>query len=348
MIMGHLVAALLYYYANLLVLCTGTAVTEIKIGVILINDARLVYGYQHIAPAIDLAIQRVNNDFLNASYRIVPEMRSYGPQCDGSEAPGMIHTLYFVNVYYSFINVHIYFIMSTCVCNVILTPLNYANMIVLFVRHYVNCMTSSHHSPLAKYPSLLLLPHYHRHDHRHSHIYRPLYIIIVMSIVTTISIGPYTLSSSWPSLQPHLSAPIHYHRHGHRHSHIYRPLFIVNAVVIDILIGLVSSTFVFTNNAIIISSASFSHFNVGSMCLVRRLHLARSCASSPDNVLSDKSFLMLSNHLRFGLPLLLFPAPPSPSLSCLSTRLLFSLYAHTTSTYAPALSSIFLPRSLSH
>ena len=30
-------------------------------------------------------------------------------------------------------------------------------------------------------------------------------------------------------------------------------------------------------------------------------------ASYPDSFLSDKSFLMLSNHLRFGLPLLLFP-----------------------------------------
>ena len=40
---------------------------------------------------------------------------------------------------------------------------------------------------------------------------------------------------------------------------------------------------------------------------MRLFHLARSCASSLDNYLSDKSFLMLSNHLRFGLPLLLFP-----------------------------------------
>ena len=56
----------------------------------------------------------------------------------------------------------------------------------------------------------------------------------------------------------------------------------------------------------------FSHFHVGSMCLVRRLHLGRSCASSPDNSLSDKSFLMLSNHLRFGLPLLLFPGTSIP------------------------------------
>ena len=56
----------------------------------------------------------------------------------------------------------------------------------------------------------------------------------------------------------------------------------------------------------------FSHFYVGSMCLARRLHLGRSCASSSDNPLSDKSFLVLSNHLRFGLPLLLFPGTSIP------------------------------------
>ena len=43
------------------------------------------------------------------------------------------------------------------------------------------------------------------------------------------------------------------------------------------------------------------------MFLMRRLDLSRSCASSLDNSLFDKSFLMLSNHLLFSLPLLLFP-----------------------------------------
>ena len=43
------------------------------------------------------------------------------------------------------------------------------------------------------------------------------------------------------------------------------------------------------------------------MCLVKRLHLGRSCTSS-----SDKSFLMLSNHLRVGLSLLLFPGTSTP------------------------------------
>ena len=62
------------------------------------------------------------------------------------------------------------------------------------------------------------------------------------------------------------------------------------------------------------------------MCRMRRLHLARSCASSLANSLSYKSFPMLSNHLRFGLPLLLFPDTsipitllPTHSSSLLST-----------------------------
>ena len=52
-------------------------------------------------------------------------------------------------------------------------------------------------------------------------------------------------------------------------------------------------------------SASFPTFMWGSMYFMRRLHSTRSCASSPDNSLSDRSLLMSSNHLRFGLPLLL-------------------------------------------
>ena len=71
-----------------------------------------------------------------------------------------------------------------------------------------------------------------------------------------------------------------------------------------------------------------SHFYVGSMFLKRCLHLCY--ASSPDNSLSHKSFLMLSSPLRFGLPLIFSPAHPSPSLSCLRIRLLFSIHAHTT------------------
>ena len=71
---------------------------------------------------------------------------------------------------------------------------------------------------------------------------------------------------------------------------------------------------------------------------MRRLHLARSCASSLDNYLTDKSSLMLSNHLLFGLPLFVSPGT-SITVTPVPTRilLLFSIHAHTTSTYFPAL-----------
>ena len=75
-----------------------------------------------------------------------------------------------------------------------------------------------------------------------------------------------------------------------------------------------------------------SHVYMEWMCLMRRLQLARSCTSSPDNSLSDKSFLMLSNHLHctFELPLSSFPpAPPSLSLSCQHILLPFSIHVYT-------------------
>ena len=55
----------------------------------------------------------------------------------------------------------------------------------------------------------------------------------------------------------------------------------------------------------------FSTFKWGRcFLLMRRTHLTRYCASYPGNSLSDKSFLMLSNHFRFDLTVLLFPGNP--------------------------------------
>ena len=103
----------------------------------------------------------------------------------------------------------------------------------------------------------------------------------------------------------------------------------------------------------------FSHFYVGSMCLMRRLHLARSCASSRDNSLSDKSSLMLSNHLRFGHSLLLFPGTsiaitllPTYSSSLLKTcpyhfNLLSCTFFDITPTFvAPLMLSFLILSSL--
>ena len=75
------------------------------------------------------------------------------------------------------------------------------------------------------------------------------------------------------------------------------------------------------------------------MFLMRGFQLIRHCVSSHGSSLSDKWFLMLSNHLRFGLPLLLLHGTfrLSPSLSCPHILLLISIHDHPTSKYFHAL-----------
>ena len=65
-----------------------------------------------------------------------------------------------------------------------------------------------------------------------------------------------------------------------------------------------------------------SNVYMGSMFRMRRLHLTWSCASSSDNSLSEKSFLRLSNHPRFGLPVLLFAGTTITILPAYSSSLL--------------------------
>ena len=92
----------------------------------------------------------------------------------------------------------------------------------------------------------------------------------------------------------------------------------------------------------------FPHLYVESMFLTRRLHLARSCASSPDSPFSHKSTFTLSRSTSASMFLsFFFPAPPSPSLSC--PPYIFFIPSHETPvpTFFPALSWIFLPLSLS-
>ena len=72
---------------------------------------------------------------------------------------------------------------------------------------------------------------------------------------------------------------------------------------------------------------------------MRHLHLSQSCASYPDNSPSDKSFWMLSNHLCFGLPLLLFPGT-SIAITLLPTYL--SSLLNTCPYHFKLLSSTFL------
>ena len=90
---------------------------------------------------------------------------------------------------------------------------------------------------------------------------------------------------------------------------------------------------------------TLSHFDVGSVFLMGCLHLTRSCASSPDSYISDKSFLVLSYHTRFHLSLLLFPGN-AIIITCLSTHysLLNACPYHFNLLFCTFL--LFLPYSL--
>ena len=66
---------------------TGS-VTEYKIGVILIQGHGAPYDFARSAPAIDVALEKLNRDILNSSYQLTMIQRTYGPECDAALAPG--------------------------------------------------------------------------------------------------------------------------------------------------------------------------------------------------------------------------------------------------------------------
>ena len=118
-------------------------------------------------------------------------------------------------------------------------------------------------------------------------------------------------------------------------------------------IALLSSHHIMRCHWLLLLFLIFSHFYVGSMCLMRLLHLARSCVSSLDNSFSDKSFPMVSIHLRFGLPLLLFPGTsiPIPLLPTYSSSLLNTCPYHfnllsCTFSHLRCPSNSFIPNSV--
>ena len=65
-------------------------VVEFKIGVILIEGHGAPYDFSRSAPAIDIALEKVNRDILNSSYRLTMIQKRYGPECDAAFAPGML------------------------------------------------------------------------------------------------------------------------------------------------------------------------------------------------------------------------------------------------------------------
>ncbi len=62
--------------------------TVFNIGVILISESGAPYDLERAGVAIDMAVEEVNKNTLNASYMIQPIERKYGPVCDAAKAPG--------------------------------------------------------------------------------------------------------------------------------------------------------------------------------------------------------------------------------------------------------------------
>ncbi len=63
-------------------------VTIFNVGVIIISKSGAPYDLERTGVAVDMAMEEVNRDILNASYMIQPIQRDYGPVCDAAKAPG--------------------------------------------------------------------------------------------------------------------------------------------------------------------------------------------------------------------------------------------------------------------
>ncbi|KAH9495861.1 Nitrogen permease reactivator protein, partial [Bulinus truncatus] len=72
------------------------AVTDIKIGILLINDTSVPYSIQRTGPAISIAMETVNARTL-IGYRLVPVIRVYDHLCDPRFASGAAAELHYVD-----------------------------------------------------------------------------------------------------------------------------------------------------------------------------------------------------------------------------------------------------------
>lgn len=76
----------------------SSSVKEFYVGVAMIYDANTPYDVERVGPAIDIAIEKVNSDILNSSYKVVKVERHYGSVCSNSRASGktLDQTLMFI------------------------------------------------------------------------------------------------------------------------------------------------------------------------------------------------------------------------------------------------------------
>ena len=63
-------------------------VTDLYIGVVMIEDAGTPYDIERVGPAIDIAIEKVNSEILNSSFNLRKIERRYGNICSNTRASG--------------------------------------------------------------------------------------------------------------------------------------------------------------------------------------------------------------------------------------------------------------------
>ena len=68
---------------------SASALIEFRVGVILISGHGAPYDVERSGAAVELAFEDVNRKLLNTTrYQLKPIIRTYGPACDASKAPG--------------------------------------------------------------------------------------------------------------------------------------------------------------------------------------------------------------------------------------------------------------------
>ncbi|KAK2147698.1 hypothetical protein LSH36_540g00043 [Paralvinella palmiformis] len=68
----------------------GTSVTYLRVGVVLGTDSDSPCAMQRSGAAIDLAVQRINDEILNSSYQIQTVKRTFSGGCNATMSTGRL------------------------------------------------------------------------------------------------------------------------------------------------------------------------------------------------------------------------------------------------------------------
>lgn len=72
---------------------------EFPIGILGISSSGSPFDIERIAPAIQVAMEKVNTIYLNSSYKLVAIQKTYGKYCYVGEGPGLLEFIYYLLFY---------------------------------------------------------------------------------------------------------------------------------------------------------------------------------------------------------------------------------------------------------